>query len=519
MAERATTILRPEERLFAEAVKRVNAANPFLPERIQAEAAALGSDFQAAGAEWNTRPPTAESHPNIDVISNRCGKIVAEVRTRWPKDGRVTAADLALYEEVAGYWLYQSYAPRFDRVILASLAGKGEGGRVEFFPAFRDDVQRCFDLPGLRVLDTHTATHLFACAFQIRRAFHNIFLSLVGGSKPMAKLRAAIWQSICTHNLGRYRRALFAHMGDFATLITGPSGTGKELVARALAMSRYIPYEPKRAGFHEDFARGFFPLNLAALSPTLIESELFGHRRGAFTGALADRAGWMEVCPASGAVFLDEIGEVESGIQVKLLRVLQARTFQPLGSTESLHFQGKIIAATNRNLPAEIRAGRFREDFYYRLCSDQIVTPSLREQLDDMPADLVTMASHIAQKMLGSAEAESFSREAITWINKNLGDAYAWPGNFRELEQCLRNLVLRGEYQPAGPLIRGSSDDWNTIIESGALTAEQLLRRYTQIVYAQAGTVEETARRLNLDRRTVKARLAVVDTTSNSSGA
>jgi transcriptional regulator with GAF, ATPase, and Fis domain len=324
----------------------------------------------------------------------------------------------------------------------------------------------------------------------------------------MAQLRAAIWQSICTHNLGRYRRGLYAHMGDFATLITGPSGTGKELVARALAMSRYIPYEPKRGGFGHDFAHGFFPLNLAALSPTLIESELFGHRRGAFTGALADRAGWMEVCPSTGAVFLDEIGEVETGIQVKLLRVLQSRTFQPLGSTVSLQFEGKIIAATNRNLPAEIRAGRFREDFYYRLCSDQVVTVSLREQLDDAPSDLLTMTRHIAQRMLGAEEAESFTKEALAWINKNLGDHYTWPGNFRELEQCLRNLVLRGEYRPTGSLARSATDDWNAIIESGALTAEQLLRRYTQIVYSQSGTVEETARRLDLDRRTVKARLA-----------
>jgi DNA-binding NtrC family response regulator len=509
MSIKPVVLLTSSERTFAEAIARVNAANPFLRERIEAEHAALGAQFIDDGAAWNTRPPEIEAaHPNLLAIMRRCEQIIAQILARWPKDVRVVAADLALYEEIAGYWLYQSYAPRFDRVILASLAGKGEGGRVEFFGTFRDDVQRCFGLPGLRVLEAHTAPHLFACAFQIRRAFHNIFLSLVGGSAPMAQLRAAIWQSICTHNLGRYRRGLYARMGDFSTLITGPSGTGKELVARALAMSRYIPYEPKRGGFHEDFARGFFPLNLAALSPTLIESELFGHRRGAFTGALADRAGWMEVCPSTGAVFLDEIGEVDTSIQVKLLRVLQARTFQPLGSTESLRFEGKIIAATNRNLPAEIRAGRFREDFYYRLCSDQIVTPSLREQLDDAPADLLTMTRHIAQKMLGAEEAEPFTKETVAWISKNLGDGYAWPGNFRELEQCMRSLILRGEYRPAGPLARNVSDDWNTIIESGALTAEQLLRRYTQLVHAQAGTVEETARRLDLDRRTVKARLA-----------
>ena len=494
-----------EDAILARAVARVNAANPFLPERIAAEREALGTAFVEAGSAWNTRPPTPESHVNVLLITKRCGQMIARL-LETKAGARPSPQELGLFEEVAGYWLYQTYAARFDRVILASLEGRGEGGRVEFFGAFRADAERCFSVLAGKAgpLD---AAHWFACAFQIRRAFHNIFRALVGSSPPMARLRAEIWQSIFTHDLRRYRNGLFARIGDFATLITGPSGTGKELVARALSWSRYIPYEPRRGGFGTDFAHGFFALNLAALSPTLIESELFGHKRGAFTGALSDRAGWMEECPPTGAVFLDEIGETDTGIQVKLLRVLQARTFQPLGGTETRRFEGKIIAATNRDLPAEIRAGRFREDFYYRLCSDQIATPALRSQLDAAPGDLETMVGHIARRMLGENEAEDFARGAVSWIEKNLGERYAWPGNFRELEQCVRNLILRGEYRPAGPLMREAADDWNTVIGSGALTAEELLRRYTKIVFDQAGTIEETARRLDLDRRTVKARL------------
>jgi DNA-binding NtrC family response regulator len=501
-------LFRPGDRSFAAAMRRVNACNPFLPERIAAERAALGAEFHEADAEWNTRPPTPGLAKNPEALVARCAAAIERARTAWPKDGRISAEDAANYEALVGYWLYQTYAARFDGLILATLDGRG-AQRVDFYPAFRADAESRLMLPGLarhfgRGLET---PHLFASAFQIRRAFHNIFRSLVGGSAPMAKLRAAIWQSIFTHDLARYRRGLHARMADFATLITGPSGTGKELVARAIALSRYVPYEPKRGGFTGDFSAGFFPLNLAALSPTLIESELFGHRRGAFTGALADRAGWMEVCPPSGAVFLDEIGEVGTDIQVKLLRVLQSRTFQPLGGTDSRPFAGKIIAATNRDLPAEIRAGRFREDFYYRLCSDQLTTPSLREQLDASPRELETLVAHIAGRLLDEDEAAEFTRETLAWIERHLGARYAWPGNFRELEQCVRNLVLRGEYRPAGPLARGAADDWNAIIESGSLTAEELLRRYTRIVHAQAGTIEETARRLDLDRRTVKARL------------
>lgn len=486
----------------------MNACNPFLPERIAAERAALGPEFEERDADWNTRSPTAQASPNHDRLTQRCGEVVARVRERWPKEGRVPAEDIAIYEAVVGCWLYQRYAVRFDALIVTALGGRG-GEKVDFFPAFRADAAACYGLPGIAgETGAHEAPHLFASAFQIRRAFHHIFNSLVGGSAPMARLRAAIWQSVFSHDLERYRRGLHARMADFSTLIIGPSGTGKELVARAIALSRYVPFEPKRGGFVGDFSAGFFPLNLAALSPTLIESELFGHKRGAFTGALADRAGWMEVCPPSGAVFLDEIGEVGTDIQVKLLRVLQARAFQPLGSTESRRFAGKIIAATNRDLPAEIRAGRFREDFYYRLCSDQLTTPSLREQLDAAPGELATLVEHVAGKLLDAEEVADFTRETLGWIERNLGARYAWPGNFRELEQCVRNLVLRGEYRPAGPLVRTGSDDWNMVIESGSLTAEELLRRYTRIVFAQAGTIEETARRLDLDRRTVKARLA-----------
>src|SRR5207245_2420943 len=200
--------------------------------------------------------------------------------------------------------------------------------------------------------------------------------------------------------------------------------------------------------FVEEAASAFFPLNLAALSPTLIESELFGHRRGAFTGALEDRKGWFEACPPLGTVFLDEIGDVDAAIQVKLLRVLQTRTFQRLGDTAARRFEGKVIAATNRYLGAAIEAGRFREDFYYRLCSDLIVTPSLAAQLRDSPDELSRLVRAIARRVAGDAEAEGLADEAEQWIREHLGPDYPWPGNVRELEQCVRNVLIRGSYEP-----------------------------------------------------------------------
>ena len=138
---------------------------------------------------------------------------------------------------------------------------------------------------------------------------------------PRLALRASIWQSVLTCDMRRYRRTMWKRMADFPTLVTGPSGSGKELVARAIGGARYIPFDPIRLTFDSDQQSAFLAINVAALSPTLIESELFGHRRGSFTGAIADRKGWLETCPALGSVFLDELGEMDLSLQVKLLRV------------------------------------------------------------------------------------------------------------------------------------------------------------------------------------------------------
>ncbi len=499
-------LLNGGEQSFGEAIRRLNATNPFLPARIEAEREALGRDYDDAGAPWNTLPPSATLHPNHAKLKQACEDWILVVREKWPVKGSVSAEGIELYVEVFGFWLYQNYSTRFDGVIAAAQAGDRQALRPEFFRSFCDDVAHYLDLPGLQGRDGLDARHLFASAFQIRRAFYHVFHLLVGGSQPMARLRAAIWQSIFTHDLGRYRRVLFARMADFATLITGASGTGKELVARAISFSRYVPYDPRGGGFSESFAEVFFPLNLSALSPTLIESELFGHRRGAFTGAVADRVGWMEQCPATGSVFLDEIGDVDASVQVKLLRVLQSRTFERLGDTETRQFEGKIIAATNQDLTAMMQQGKFREDFYYRLCSDLIRTPTLREQLDDAPDDLGVMIASIATRLVGSAEGGAFAQETRRWIEKNLGHDYRWPGNFRELEQCVRNVMIRGEYRPA-KLEGGGGDDWISQVGAGTLSEKELLERYTRMVFAQSLTLEETARRMGVDRRTVRARL------------
>jgi DNA-binding NtrC family response regulator len=341
--------------------------------------------------------------------------------------------------------------------------------------------------------------------FQVRRAFHFTFHNILGGSLAAARLRAAVWQSIFTRDPQRYRRTLWERMNDVTTLIAGPSGTGKDLVAQAIGRSRYIPFDPKTHAFTAPFVDGFIAVNLSALPATLIESELFGHRRGAFTGAVLDRAGWLEECPPRGTVFLDEVAEIEPAIQVKLLRVLETRTLHRVGETRERRFQGKLIAATNRDLAAEIEAGRFREDFYYRLCADVIETPSLAARLRESPGELAVLLRFLAARMAGDAEAEALAAEAERWIGEHLEPNYPWPGNVRELEQCLRNVMIRGEYRPRRRAPR--DDELLHALDGASLTADELMRRYCTLVFARTGNYVETARRLGLDRRTVKERV------------
>jgi hypothetical protein len=495
------------ERALAEATARLSYANPFLPERIEHERAVLGPDFVDTQPVWSVRLGLEVQNPNVARIGARVETLAATLRGRIA-DGRAAPSDdeRRLYEDVVVYLLYSRHEEAWWRVV----AGEEDAGApIACWDAFRRDAEELLHIPGAAAPSRAETAHLFACLFQVRRAFHYIFWHVIGASMPMARLRAAIWQSIFTHDMRRYRRALWDRMGDVATLVVGPSGTGKELVARAIALSRYVPFDPRTGRFAAHFAAQFHPLNLSALAPTLVESELFGHARGAFTGALQDRTGRLEECTALGSVFLDEIGDVDAAIQVKLLRVLQTRSFERLGETKPRRFAGKIVAATNRDLAAEIRACRFREDFYYRLCSDIVTTPTLADQLRASPDELSNLVRFLAARIVGDEEADGVAAEVETWIRRELGADYRWPGNVRELEQCVRNVLVRGAYRPHVLHAPGARKAFADAVTAGALTADDLLARYCTLVYADTGSYQETARRLGIDRRTVKAKVDV----------
>ncbi|MGO9414201.1 MAG: sigma 54-interacting transcriptional regulator [Syntrophobacteraceae bacterium] len=449
--------------------------------------------------------------------------MVKEFQKRFDEGRDATPAELEVYEDLALFRLYLGFSEKFTPLVSGREVSSVRSVSVRFWHDFLRDFEHLFRPEGRTLPSNHRAELLIAGFFQVERAFAHIFEEIVGGSEPAAKLRANVWESIFSHDMRRYLRVLHRRMSDLPTLIVGPSGSGKELVARAIGKSSFIDFDPASARFVAGEGELFVPVVLAALAPGLIESELFGHVKGAFGGAYKDREGWLEKCGKHGAVFLDEIGELDGSIQVKLLRVLETRRFERVGSTETLPFEGRIIAATNRDLPVEMDAGRFRRDLYFRLCADQVETPSLAEQLVAGPDELKELVRFIARRVLSpdadadadadaEEEAERLTEEVVIWVRVHLGDNYTWPGNFRELSQCVRNVMIRGRYLPLST--GGNSADHLTPIEElltqvrgGTASSDELLGRYYALVLHECeGNYRKAGRRLKVDWKTVRDR-------------
>jgi transcriptional regulator with PAS, ATPase and Fis domain len=280
-------------------------------------------------------------------------------------------------------------------------------------------------------------------------------------------------------------------------MIYGESGTGKELVARALHQ-----LSPRSA-------RPFYAVNVAALPETLLEAELFGHEKGAFTGAEARKIGLFE--QASGStLFLDEVGELKRDLQVKLLRTLQEREILRVGGTERVRVDVRFVAATNQDLERAVREGRFREDLYYRLNVIPVVLPPLRERRTDIP---LLVDHFLARHQRPGVPRGSVSDEALRRLI-----AYDWPGNVRELESVLERALLLGEGPQIVPddlppqvragLSRVSAGGVEVDIPDAGLDLEALESTLIRKALAKAeGNVSKAARLLGLTRRTLQYRL------------
>jgi DNA-binding NtrC family response regulator len=290
-----------------------------------------------------------------------------------------------------------------------------------------------------------------------------------------------------------YKEIALVAASRSTVLITGESGTGKELVARALHRN-----SPRSAG-------SFVAVNCGAITETLLESELFGHVKGSFTGATADKRGLFEEAN-QGTIFLDEIGETSLALQVKLLRVLQESEIRRVGSARAVRVDVRVLAATNRDLERDVKEGRFREDLFYRLSVVTLRVPPLRERADD----LALLAAHaLRQAREAGARAATISEEALATLSQ-----YGWPGNVRELENTIahaalyaRGKVITPEDLPAKIRNHTRGDAPESKPQSmfkDLPSLDELERRYLiHVLQAVGGSRTRAAEVLKIDRRTL----------------
>src|SRR5438093_38322 len=334
-----------------------------------------------------------------------------------------------------------------------------------------DYVSKPADLKALKVI-LERAHHMATLEEALRRS-HQVptdgtYCGMLGQSPGMQQVFEAVRRVAST---------------EVSVLITGESGTGKELVARAIhALS------PRAS-------RAFVPIHCAAIPETLLESELFGHERGAFTGADRQQKGRLEVAEG-GTVLLDEVGEITLPVQVKLLRFLEDRQLERVGGREQIKVHLRILAATNRNLLADIAEGRFREDLFYRLSVVEIAIPPLRERGEDV----LLLARAVAQRVSSdlNQRVKGFSPAALQALQ-----AYAWPGNVRELQNKIQRAVLMA----AGPTIEPAdldlpggepAADQRTLREARAQLEKEWVQR---ALLAKNGNISHAAEQLGISRQ------------------
>lgn len=524
--------LTTEERRFFKTVYHASFANPFgeLRGKLDRKIAGL------VGLTSNRENLTLNKDNLFSrrEISDRCIQEVDLRIKQLANQGRgsinaFTGQDREIMRVVFLFDIFHKFRERFDTLIVEQI----KAGDTPIPVAFAQEaMQTLYD----RGFSEKSFLHYFAFSFQLRRAFFFISSSLVGLSPCMKTLKGNLWNNVFTNNIELYDKILWNRMEDFSTLILGETGTGKGTAAMAIGRSGYIPFNEKKGCFEESFTKAFIPINLSQFPESLLESELFGHKKGAFTGAVDDHKGVFDHCSAYGSIFLDEIGEVPGHVQIKLLRVLQDRVFTPVGSHKTSRFRGRVIAATNRSM-AEIMEGKiFRDDFYYRLSSDIFEVPPLRTRIKEEPAELQALLSFTVEKILGEPFPDLVKKISAV-INRQLGTDYHWPGNVRELEQCVKRIILRRQYEGHPVAAADSSNvradehnnyrqkivsEYNNLnkqnknitaslkeslingIITSRLDAATLLSDYCKYLYEQHGTYEAVAKQTGLDRRTVK---------------
>ena len=467
------------DRIFLKLVQKAIFTNPFSEEWLKASSAISpeSKHIKDNSKRLKTLEHTVERH--FQGLENRGINTYKELPAR----------DKTLYKYGIQFLLFHQFTPLLDKHIQKQMgAGSAPAVFKEADTIISSLHQYGFTRKG--------ACHTLALFFQMRRGFY--FISQITGNSISAEqLRRDLWRIIFTDDISLYEKHLWNRMEDFSTLILGETGTGKGVAARAIGSSGFIPYDHLNRKFKVSFTEGFLSFNLSQISPQLLESELFGHEKGSFTGAISSHKGIFARCSRHGSIFLDEIGEISTQIQIKLLQILQERRFTPVGSQTTMRFSGRVIAATNQDISAMREKKLFRDDFYYRLCTETIHIPTLAKRCSEDPAELGLLVDIVLRRILGTKD-KTLAKTITTTIKKLVPVDYTWPGNVRELEQCVRRVLLKGSCEFE------TKQSTQTLNSSMQIPANELLKQYCTTLYNKFNTYEAVARITHLDRRTVK---------------
>ena len=280
--------IRNEERAAVQAIAALADCNPFSPARVALERRALDDAFEPSAPDSHAPGAAASSNANAARLHELAEHLGAALQQRLDTGANASAAELAEYHGLVLYLLYRRYAAHWRAHITPVRSAGATQKRVSGYEDFARDVAHFFAVAP-RTGDAATpwdAAHLYALGFQTCRGLHHVRREIVGSSQPAVRLRTTVWESLFTHDMRLYRDASYDRLNQSSTLITGKTGTGKEGVARVIALSRYIPFDPRARSFAADPAAGFHALSVAAINAAFVGSHLFGHVRGMVPGAL-----------------------------------------------------------------------------------------------------------------------------------------------------------------------------------------------------------------------------------------
>jgi DNA-binding NtrC family response regulator len=527
---------RDQKKLFGERRLRVlnpisflYSTNPFETTFHALQAFALGATEYGGGAV-EEREPAERLAPHADALFDEMVEAADAIRAGLEVDDE----DAEVQQGVALFALFQRYGRALQGVI------DDRGVAAPFYDRFAEDHARAL---GHARATAPPAPLLFAIFYQMRRAFHFISTRFRGPAPCVGAVRAALWKANLGGDVGAYAGGGYLRMGATPVLITGATGTGKESAARCVGWSRFVPFDPGARRFAIPFDEDFHARSVVEAAGGLVESALFGHKRGSFTGAAGDAIGCLALPREHGTLFLDEIGELPRHVQAKLLRPLESREYVPVGETRPQKILGRLVFATHRDLPAMCGTGAFRPDLYERINAFVVRLPKLAQILAEAPASLAVYVAAMVAEVAGPEDRARWTARVVRTIEEQ-APRHTWPRNLRELRNYTHRFVLSGgdtpppgEDAPAAPaeaarapaVVRGSgrtsrpppraparavevddeappsSEILGRVGKQGTLPLDDVLRAYVTRVYFLTGeNLAETARRLGMDWRSVR---------------